>query len=362
MKNPLLKKVLPHLIAVVIFLIVSVFFCKPILDGNVLNQGDIVGWKGMAQNAFEYKKIHGHLPLWNPNLFSGMPNYQVTMEGKSILPVFTNALLFTLPKPINFFFLACICFYILSLALRARPVVAVFGALAFAFVTYNPIIISVGHESKMWAITFMPLLLAGLICTYEKKYWLGLALTSLGTYLEIAVNHPQINFYFFLVAVAVTLSYLVMWIRQKDWKHLGISFCITAIGAIAGLAGNALGLLTASEYTKFTMRGGKDLSIAGDTVVAAKTSGLDTSYAFEYSLGKAEATVILMPNAFGGSSDKRAGEKSHVVEKLTAKGIPENQAIQLAETQLPRYWGGIDGVGTAGPPYLFTGLDWFCVI
>ena len=74
MNNPLLKKALPHIIAVVVFLAVSAIFCKPVLDGMVMNQHDNVGWKGMAQNSFEYKKTHGHFPLWNPNLFSGMPN------------------------------------------------------------------------------------------------------------------------------------------------------------------------------------------------------------------------------------------------------------------------------------------------
>jgi Bacterial membrane protein YfhO len=352
MKNPLLKKILPHLIAVAVFLVVSILFCKPVLEGNVLSQHDVVSWKGMAQNAFEYKEKNGHLPLWNPNLFSGMPNYQITMEGKSILPVFTNALLFTLPKPINFFFLACICFYILALALGSRPVIAIFGALAYAFATYNPVILGAGHESKMWAISFMPLLMAGLISTFEKRYWVGLALTTLGTYLEIAVNHPQISFYFFLVAAAVTISYAVVWIRKKEWKHAGIAFGITALAAIVGLAANALGLMTAAEYTPFTMRGGKDIAIYGDSVVAAKTSGLDTNYAFEYSLGKSESVVILMPDAFGSSSSKVYDEKSNVVDKLVKRGAPESNAIQIASS-LPKYWGGIDGsAGTSGPPYL----------
>ncbi|HMK26576.1 MAG TPA: hypothetical protein VK483_11165 [Chitinophagaceae bacterium] len=354
MDNPMLKKILPHFIAIVIFLVVSALFCKPVLDGNVLSQGDIIGWKGMAQNSFEYKEKNGHFPLWNPNLFSGMPNYQVAMEGKSILYPVTNAILYTLPKPINFFFLACICFYILCIALRARPAIAIFGALAFAFATYNPVIISAGHDSKMWAIAFMPLAMAGLIYTFEKKYWLGFTLTTLGAYLEIGVNHPQINFYFFLVAVAVTLSYLVGWIKNKDWKHIAMAAGITALAAFIGVAGNALTLLTTSEYTKYSIRGGKGISIDGDKVTTSKSKGLDTSYAFEYSLGKAEAAVIMMPDAFGGSSAVPPGEKSHVVEKLVAKGIPENQAIQLATDPraLSRYWGGIGGVGTAGPPYV----------
>src|ERR1044071_1857102 len=98
MKNPLLKKVLPHVIALIIFLAVSILFCRPALEGNVLNQHDTIGWKGMAQNAFEYKEKHGHFPLWNPNLFSGMPNYQVAMGGKELLPDFTKLFSLGLPK------------------------------------------------------------------------------------------------------------------------------------------------------------------------------------------------------------------------------------------------------------------------
>ncbi len=350
MPNPMLKKILPHLIAVFVFLVVSILFCKPALEGNVLNQHDIIGWKGMAQNSFEYKEKNGHFPLWNPNLFSGMPNYQVAMDGKSVLSPFTNIILNTLPKPISFFFLACICFYILCMVLRARPVIAVFGALAYAFATYNPIIIGAGHESKMWAITFVPLALAGLIFTFEKKYWLGLALTTLGAYLEIAVNHPQISFYFFLLAAAVTISYLASWIKQKDWKHIILVAGITAIAAITALAGNALSLLTTSEYAKFTMRGGKDIDIDGDKVTAAKTKGLDTSYAFQYSLGKAETAVTLMPNAFGSNSGKVFDENSKVFDKLVKRGVPESNALQIV-SGLPKYWGGVEP-STSGPPYL----------
>ncbi|HOZ68665.1 MAG TPA: hypothetical protein PLB49_13950, partial [Chitinophagaceae bacterium] len=99
MKNSLLKKLLPHALALVLFLAVSALFCKPVLEGNVMNQHDNVGWKGMAQNSFEYKEKNGHFPLWNPNLFSGMPNYQVAMEGKTILPDTVKVMSLGLPKP-----------------------------------------------------------------------------------------------------------------------------------------------------------------------------------------------------------------------------------------------------------------------
>ena len=348
MKNPLLKKILPHFVAVVIFLIVSILFCKPVLEGNVLNQHDNVGWKGMAQNSFEYKEKNGHYPLWNPNLFSGMPNYQVAMEGKSIMPNLPAIFSLGMPKPINFFFLACICFYILCLALRIRPVVAILCGLAYSFSTYNPVIIAAGHDTQMLATAFMPLILAGLICTYEKKYWLGLALTTYATYQQVGVNHLQVTYYFFLVALLITIAYLIKWIKEKDWKHIGIAGGITVISALIGLAGNALTLKTTSEYSKFTMRGGKDITIEADTVKAAITKGLDTAYAFEYSLGKAESVTFIMPNAFGGFSKSMTGEGSNVVKKLINKGVPEANAEQVAQN-MPKYWGQLH---TSGPAYL----------
>lgn len=355
MKNGFLKKALPHIIAIVVFFIVSFLYCKPAFQGNELNQGDVQHWRNMAQNAFDYKEKHGHFPLWNPSMFSGMPNYQTAMEGRSALPDLNKIFALGLPKPANFFFIAALCFYILCLAFQLSPVIAICGGLAYAFSTYNPIIISVGHETKMIAIAYMPLLLAGIICTYEKKYWIGLALTTLGTAMEIGSLHPQVNYYFFLVAVAVTIVYLVQWIKNKEWKHIGIALGITAIAGVTGMASNALSFLTSSEYAKATMRGGKTVNIEGDKVTAVKTKGLDVDYGLSYSMKPAEPLVMLMPDAFGSSTSKPLGESSHIVEKLTAKGVPDNQAIQIA-TSLPAYWGGMskptDAGGSAGPPYI----------
>ena len=349
MKKPLGKKLLPHLLAIIVFLLVSVLFCKPALEGKVLVQHDNVGWKGMAQNSFDYKKQHGHFPLWNPNLFSGMPNYQVAMEGKSVMPDMTKILTLGLPKPINFFFLACIGFYILCLALRVRSLPAVICSLAYAFSTYNAVIVFAGHDTQMLATGIMPLLMAGLVFTYDKKYWLGLALTSFGAYQQIGVNHLQVTYYFFLIALLVTIGYLVKWIMEKQWKHIVISGAIVLGAALIGVMSNALGLMTTSEYSKFTMRNGKDVEIKGDTVTATKTKGLDTAYAFEYSVGKAETFTLLMPEAFGGSTAKTVGEGSAVIKKLTDKGVDEGSAMQVADA-LPRYWGALPS--TAGPAYL----------
>lgn len=348
MKNKLVKHIFPHLLAIIIFLLVSILFCRPALEGYELNSHDIAGWKGMAQSAFDYKEKHGHLPLWNSNVFSGMPNYMITMEGKSILPDLTNVMGLGLPQPINFFFIACICFYILCLSLRVNNVIGIFGALAFAFATYNPVILSAGHITKMLAIGFSPLVLAGVFLAFEKKYWLGLVVTTLGTHLLASASHFQINYYLLIICFGIGISYLVVWIRNKEWKHIGIVVSVLIIAAIAGVSASALGYATVREYSEATIRGGANIEIRGDSVTMVKRAGLDTGYAFQYSMKKAEPLVLMMPNAFGGSSASSVGEGSNVVKKLVQRGVPEGSAMQAAQN-LPAYWGGLES--NAGAPY-----------
>ncbi|MCH5596828.1 hypothetical protein [Niabella ginsengisoli] len=356
--NNWIKQSLPHFLAILIFLLVSVLFCKPVLEGKVLNQHDtgISGWKGSAQNALEIKEETGSLPLWSTSVFSGMPNYQIALEGKSALPVDLNKVMgLWLPKPMNFFFIACVCFYILCVVLRFHPVIGIFGALAFAYSTYNPLIISGGHETKMMAIAYMPMLLAGLLLIYAKRYWIGLAVATLGAMFELMANHPQISYYFFFIAGALTIAYLVKWIKEKDFKHIGISFGLSAVAALIGLGCYALAFTSTKEYAEYTMRGGKSLEITGNEVKKANTTGLDASYAFQYSMSTTEPLVMLMPKAVGGSTSSPLPEDSKVTEKLVEAGVPEMQASQfLSQMQLPIYWGGMLGEWgySGGPAYI----------
>lgn len=354
MKNQWLKMAVPHVIAVTIFLLVSIIYCKPVLQGDVLSQHDIIGWKGSVQNVFDVKEKTGQYPLWNTNVFSGMPNYQIFLAGKKLLPDLKNVFALGLPKPMNFFFLASVCFYILCVVMGLNPFIGILGALAFAFSTYNPVIIGAGHETKMFAIAFMPLLLAGLLLIFNKRYWIGVAVATLGAYLELFSNHPQVSYYFFLVAGAIAISYLFVWIKDKDYKHIAIAFGLSAVAALISLGCYSLAYMTTTEYAKYTMRGGKSVEIVGDSVKTANTKGLDHDYAFQYSMRINEPLVMLMPKAFGGSSAQTLGENSNVVNKLGALGVPETSSAPMA-AGLPSYWGGMTGpgeAGTSGPPYI----------
>ncbi|MGN7783277.1 YfhO family protein [Niabella sp. 22666] len=353
--TPWLKKALPHVLAILVFLIVTVLFCKPVLDGKTLNQHDtgIDGWRGSAQNAFEVREKTGTMPLWSTSVFSGMPNYQIAMQGETALPVDLNKVFgLGLPKPMNFFFIACVCFYILCIVLRLHPMIGVLGGLAFAYSTYNPLIVSAGHETKMLTIAYMPFLLAGLLLIFNKRYWIGLAVATLGATLVLMANHPQIAYYFFIIAGAVTIGYVVVWIKNREFKHLAISFGLSAVAALVGLGCYALVFLSTNEYTKYTMRGGKSVEIKGDEVKAVNTTGLDVDYAMSYSMSKVEPLIMLMPKAVGGSSGTMLKEDSKVIEKLSGVGVPEMQAAQFA-SQFPAYWGGmIYPDYTGGPAYI----------
>lgn len=411
MKSFSWKKIIPHVVAIAVFLIVALVYCGPALEGKVLQQTDIVHWKGTAQDAFNYKAQHGHFPLWNTHSFSGMPNYLIAMEGHSLLPNLQRLMQFYLPQPAAAFFMACLCFYILCMAYGMNVWVGIMGALGFAYATYNPIIISVGHETKMAAIAYMPGLMAGLILLFRRKYVMGLMVTALFATLEIGAGHPQVTYYLLITLAIMTVAYIIKWtvakefeqmspadrkkalialaivtaiviwriseggsiiiygaveiiafvgfyiwkwIKDKklngDFKHIVIALSLALLGGLIGVGNSALSLLTTYEYTKYTMRGGKtiDLTESGDAK-QTKTSGLDESYAFSYSLGLGEALVLMMPNAYGASSGMRLDPDTKVYAALTNLGVDPQQAGQLAGS-LPRYWGGITPF-TSGPPY-----------
>ncbi|QES87486.1 YfhO family protein [Rhizosphaericola mali] len=346
MKNFSWKKIVPHVIAIVVFLVVALIYCRPAMEGQVLQQTDVIHWRGMAQDAISYKEQHGHLPLWNTHLFSGMPNYQVDQESTSYLPDFTSWISLGLPKPISFFFVACVSFYILSLAFGLDVIIAILASLAFAYATYDPVIIIAGHESKMNALAYAPGLFAGIYMIYKKKYLLGLVITMIFSTLEITAGHYQITYYMFLIVGIMTLYYIYVWVKNKEFKHLVLALVLAGFGTAVGLGNIAKSLMTTAEYAKYTMRGGKTVTTTENgKSETTKTSGLDLDYAFSYSLGKGEGLVLMMPNAYGGSSIETFDEDSHLASALSDLGANP----QIA-SQVPKYWGGINP-STAGPPY-----------
>ena len=369
MKNGFLKKILPHLAALAVFLIIALLYCKPALEGKVLNQSDITNWKGAVNQSLEFAKEHdGKGPLWTNSVFSGMPAFQIGgVPYNNAIPWYAAKIMsLGLPEPVSFFFLASVCFYLLCVVLQINLFAAIMGSLAFAYATYNPVIISVGHITKMMTMAFMPALLASVLLIYDKKkYLLGAALTALFTSILIAMNHPQIAYYLFIALGVLTVFFAINWIKEKKLKEMAFSLGFVLGGAIVGLAINAVTLLSTYEFQKETIRGGGSALTSTDTTTKhlAKGSGLTREYGMSYSMKPAEPLVMFAPRIFGGASDKLEVNEDDSKAIAALRTMPAELQQQLPPPQF--YWGGMTfpgEVGTSGPPYIGAIICFLAII
>jgi hypothetical protein len=358
MFKSLFKSAVPHLIAVAIFAIVAIVYCKPALEGKVLQQSDITQWKGMAQDAMNYKDQYGTTPLWTNNMFGGMPAYQITgIPGTSFsVGILDQLFTFNLAEPIGLFFLASICFYFLAQVLGFSTVIGIIGGLAYSYATYNPIIVVVGHITKMHAIAYLPFFIGSILLIFQKKYYLGAICTAIATTLFVQSNHLQINYYGLIIVLGMSVFYLVQWIQAKDFTHIFKTVGFSLVAGLMGLAVNAVMLIGTAEFGKSTIRGGSALATKDSKIT---NTGLNKDYALSYSMFLSEPLVMMFPHIYGASSDP------NIVDPTQSKAIEVLQQMQPEVGQqlqsfLQFYWGGIGF--TAGPPYVGVIICFFAFI
>lgn len=349
MKNFPWKRIYPHLIAIGVFLIVTLLFCKTGLEsGKTLNKYDMVLVQGMQQNLID-NSANGS-PLWLSSMFGGMPAYVLGVPAPTMLTETVQKIMtLSLPEPFQYFFLCCICFYIFCMCIGVRSYIAILGSLGFAFATYTPIIISAGHITKVWAMAYGPALIGGVILLYNRKYLYGFALTALFTMQEIGRNHQQVSYYIFLILGIITLAYLVSWVKNKEYSHAFKAIGLVIVAGLLGVGANAVNLFTTYDYTKYSKRGGQLILSENDkkkenttTEINGKTKGLSREYAFQWSYGKAETFTLMFPGVMGYGS--RGGEltpNSHVAKFFQEKaGQSEEQSADIAKSMSSAlYWG-----------------------
>jgi hypothetical protein len=358
MFKSLFKSALPHLIAVAIFAIVAIVYCKPALEGKVLQQSDITQWKGMAQDALNYRDQNGVTPLWTNSMFGGMPAYQITGIPGNAYSIGMLDQLFTLnlAEPIGLFFLASICFYFLAQVLGFSTVIGIIGGLAYSYATYNPIIIVVGHITKMHAIAYLPFFIGSILLIFQKKYYLGAVCTAIATTLFVQANHLQINYYGLIIVLVMSVFYLVQWIKVKDFTHIYKTIGFSLVAGLMGLAVNAVMLIGTAEFGKSTIRGGSALATKDSKIT---NTGLNKDYALSYSMFLSEPLVMMFPHIYGASNDPNLVDptKSKAIEVLQQMQPEVGQQLQ---SFLQFYWGGIGF--TAGPPYVGIIICFFAFI
>ena len=336
------KKSLPHITAIILFLLLPIVYFSPVLENKQLNQHDSQTYIGMSKEIVDYNKKSDDLALWSNSMFGGMPAYLVGLPIKTIISSVYNLTNLYNWRPISFIFLYFAGFYLALLLFGVSPWLALAGALGFGFSSYNFIIIAAGHASKAIAIGYMAPVIASFYFTLKKEKWIGGALFGISLALEIYSGHPQISYYTLLILLIMGITELVFAFKNKEIPEIIKRIAIIVAFTLLAVASNTSRLWTTWEYGKYSMRGKSDLT----NDKANKTSGLDRDYATSYSYGIGETLTLLIPDFNGGSSTVGFGENSETGKMLRSNNVPNASVVVK---QLPGYWGGQPQ--TSGPVY-----------
>ncbi len=340
MKDFNFKSVLPHLLVVLVFMILTIVYFNPLLAGKAISQGDVERFKGMSKEIVDYRAKYDKEPLWTNGMFSGMPAYQISVAypANLVRPLIKVTSL-GIPHPACIIFLCMLGFYFLLLTFKVDRILAAAGAIGFALSSYFIILIEAGHNPKGYAIAYMAPVVMGIMMAYRGKMWLGSAIAAIALSLELASNHLQITYYLAMLSGIIVLGEMINAIAKKNMNNFFKVSGLLMAAALLAVLPNITNLLVTQEYGKFTIRGGSELSDNKEN----KTSGLDLDYATQWSYGKGETFTLMIPNFKGGES-KAIGDN----EKALADVDPDIRQYVAQGTD--QYWG--DQPFTSGPVYI----------
>ena len=347
MKNIDWKKGLPHLVAILLFLGLTITYFSPIMFENKdMAQADLISGAGWGNDAKQFHEETGEYTFWSNAMFGGMPaNYAYMPRTNNIFDRFSKLVMFNLPPiHVGVVFLYLAGFYIFLLALGANPWLSIIGAIAYGLSSYNIIILEAGHVNKALVMATMAPVLGGILLCYRKKFLWGSLITLFFTGLNVLWNHQQISYYLLLIIIPLAIVYFIFALREKKVKDFFLSSGLLLVIAAIALLPAADRLIPTADYSKETMRGGAVLQQTATGEKSGK-SGLDIDYAYQWSYGRLETMTMLIPNFYGASSHYNIGRDSETYEALKQTG----QAEQFSK-HAPMYWG--DQPFTSGPVYM----------
>ncbi|PWA09304.1 YfhO family protein [Flavobacterium laiguense] len=344
-----LQKFFPHALAILGFVFISTLYFFPVLQGKQIFQSDIAQYTGMAKEQNDFRATHQEEPYWTNSAFGGMPTYQLGAKYPHDYIGAIDDLLRFLPRPADYLFLYFLGFYGLLLVLKADPLKAFFGALAFGFSTYLIIILGVGHNAKAHAIAYMPLVIAGFVLVFQKKYIWGGLLTMFAVALEVNANHFQMTYYLLIFLLILSGCFIYEGIKTKEYKTLLYAVGTLFIAGIFAIGANATNLLATAEYANFSTRGKSNLSFNPDGTKRTTDVAMSRDYITEYSYGIAESFNLIAPRLFGGSNNEKVGTDSSMFDFMISQGVPEAQATDFV-SGMPTYWG--DQPIVSAPAYI----------
>ncbi len=341
--NIILKKTIPHSIAILGFFLITLVYFYPNFQGKVLNAHDNLTSAGNSKEVVDHGKIYDEQPFWTNSLFSGMPAFLIGTNsyGNLISHVYLSTTLGM--SPVHNFFLYMVGFYILMLVLGLNHWQSAIGAISFGLSTYFIIIIGAGHNTKAAAIAYMAPILAGVLLAFGKRYLLGGAITALFLALQLRANHLQITYYLLIILLIYGGFKLYEAFKSKEFPHLLKAIGVLLFAVLLAVGANSTKLMLSMQYTKDSTRGKSELTLDA----ANKTSGLDKDYVTGWSYGVAESFTLLIPDFMGGKSYGSLDIDSETYKVLESRNIQDARRIIK---QVPLYWG--KQPGQSGPVYV----------
>lgn len=339
----LLKKLLPDIVAVVLFAVLSfAYFYPAVTEGRILAQHDAVASIGAGREAKEYYNRTGESTRWTNALFGGMPTYQLapSYESSRMLNYVQDVYSLFLPTYVWYVFVMLLGFYILLRAFDFKVWMSALGAIIWAFSSYFFIIIAAGHIWKFVTLAYIPPTIAGMVLVYRGKYLSGGLLTALFVALQIASNHVQMSYYFLFVMLFMAIAYGVSAWKEKQLPRFLKSSGILVIAGLVGICINLSNLYHTYQYSKESMRGKSEL--VKENSANQTGSGLERDYITQWSYGIGETFSLLVPNVKGGASVPLSENKTAM-----KKADPMYMGLY---SQIGQYWG--EQPGTSGPVYV----------
>lgn len=342
------SKIVPYLIAISIFVLASIIYFYPVLKGQKLQQSDITQFRGMVKEINDYRAENNAEPYWTGASFSGMPAYQISAYYPNDFVRSLDQLLRFLPRPADYTFLYFFSFFILMMALKIPWRIAILGSVAFGFSTYLIIIFGAGHNAKAHAIAYMPLVTAGVLWIFERKYILGFTVTALAMALEIYTNHPQMTYYLGFCLLILGIVKFVDALKKEQFSIFAKQAVIIIASVLLGVGANAPRLMAMKEYADKSTRGKSELTIAIDGSQKEATKGLDKAYITEYSYAKLETFNLFIPRFMGGGTLEELDNTSNFHRFISAKA--GRKVADDYSKQVLTYWG--DQTYIEAPAYI----------
>ena len=332
-----IKKIIPFAIAILVFVFTAITYFHPVLKGKKIAQSDIAQFQGMSKEIQDYRAEKNAEPYWTGSAFSGMPAYQLSAYYPNDFVRIIDRCIRFLPRPADYTFLYFISFFVLLLALKVDWKLAILGGLSFGFSTYLIIIFGAGHNAKAHAIGYMPLVLAGVLWVFQKRYLRGFVVTGLAMALEIYTNHPQMTYYLGFCLLILGIVEFIYAIKEKQLPTFAKQTAVLLLAVLLGIAANAPRLMAMKEYADYSTRGTSELTITPDGSPKVASTGLDYGYITEYSYAKLETFNLFIPRFMGGGTLEKLDENSAFYQ-LIAEKAGRKVADNYSERVLT-YWG-----------------------